>query len=173
MRWFNTAGPVDPADHYLIPPLSRIDRGKVLGLVRDKKYFVLHAPRQTGKTSALLALAEVLSEQGFCCVYVTVETARTARDDVGRAMRSVLAAVASQARTAQGDGFLDDVWPDVLDRVGPDAALGESLKRWAEASPRPLVLLIDEIDAMAGGFAAVGAAAVARRTGCARTGFGG
>ena len=150
MRWFNTAGPVDPADHYLIPPLSRIDRGKVLGLVRDKKYFVLHAPRQTGKTSALLALAEVLSEQGFCCVYVTVETARTARDDVGRAMRSVLAAVASQARTAQGDGFLDDVWPDVLDRVGPDAALGESLKRWAEASPRPLVLLIDEIDAMAG-----------------------
>ena len=150
MRWFNTAGPVDPADHYLIPPLSRIDRAKVLGLVRDKKYFVLHAPRQTGKTSALLALAEVLSEQGFGCVYVTVETARTARDDVGRAMRSVLAAVASQARTAQGDGFLDDVWPDVLDRVGPDAALGESLKRWAEASARPLVLLIDEIDAMVG-----------------------
>ena len=37
-----------------------------------------------------------------------------------------------------------------MDRVGPDAALGESLKRWAEASPRPLVLLIDEIDAMAG-----------------------
>lgn len=40
MRWFNTAGPVDPADHYLIPPLSRLDRDKVLGLVRDKKYFV-------------------------------------------------------------------------------------------------------------------------------------
>ena len=150
MRWFNTAGPVDPADHYLIPPLSRLDRDKVLGLVRDKKYFVLHAPRQTGKTSALLALAEALNEQGFRCVYATVETARTARDDVDRAMRSVLAAVASQAWTSQGDGFLDDIWPDVLARVGSDAALGESLKRWAEASPRPLVLLIDEIDAMVG-----------------------
>ena len=150
MRWFNTAGPVDPADHYLIPPLSRLDRDKVLGLVRDKKYFVLHAPRQTGKTSALLALAEALNEQGFCCVYATVETARTARDDPERAMRSVLAALASQARTGPGDRFLDDVWPDVLARVGPDSALGEALKLWAEAAPRPLVLLIDEIDAMEG-----------------------
>ena len=30
----------------------------------------LHAPRQTGKTSALLALAEVLNERGYGCVYV-------------------------------------------------------------------------------------------------------
>ena len=70
MRSFNTAGPVSPTDHYLIAPLLRIDVDEVLGLVRDKKYFVLHAPRQTGKTSALLALAEVLNERGYGCVYV-------------------------------------------------------------------------------------------------------
>ena len=64
MRSFNTAGPVNPTDHYLIAPLSRIDLDDVLGLVRDKKYFVLHAPRQTGKMSALLALAEVLNRRG-------------------------------------------------------------------------------------------------------------
>ena len=58
MRSFNTAGPVNQIDHYLIAPLSRIDQDEVLGLVRDEKYFVLHAPRQTGKTSALLALAD-------------------------------------------------------------------------------------------------------------------
>ena len=44
-----------------IPPLERIDLEEVLGLVRDKKYFVLHAPRQTGKTSALLALRDLLN----------------------------------------------------------------------------------------------------------------
>ena len=107
MRSFNTAGPVNQIDHYLIAPLSRIDQDEVLGLVRDKKYFVLHAPRQTGKTSALLALAEVLNGRGYRCVYVTVETARTARDDVQRAMRTVLAALASQARATLNDGFLD------------------------------------------------------------------
>ena len=150
MRSFNTAGPVNPTDHYLIAPLSRIDLDDVLGLVRDKMYFVLHAPRQTGKTSALLALADVLNGSGYRCLYVTVETARTARDDVQRAMRTVLATLASQARATLDDGFLDDIWPDVLARVGPDLALGEALSRWAQASPRPLVLLIDEIDTLVG-----------------------
>ena len=150
MRSFNTAGPVNPTDHYLVAPLSRIDPEETLRLVRDKKYFVLHAPRQTGKTSALLALAEVLNGRGYRCLYVTVETARTARNDVQRAMRTVLARLASQARATLDDGFPDDIWPDILARVGPDEALGEALSRWAQASPGPLVLLIDEIDTLVG-----------------------
>ena len=118
MRTFNTAGPVNATDHYLIAPLSRIDPDEVLGLVRDKKYFVLHAPRQTGKTSALLALADVLNGRGYGCVYVTVETARTARDDVERAMRVVLATLARAAEAALGDRFLRDVWADILAEFG-------------------------------------------------------
>ena len=38
-----------------------VDLDHVLDLVRSKKYFVLHAPRQTGKTSALLALRDLLN----------------------------------------------------------------------------------------------------------------
>jgi len=114
------------------------------------RHFVLHAPRQTGKTSALLALADVLIRRGYRCVYVTVETARTARDDVERAIRTVLVRLASQARATLDDGFLDDIWPDVLARVGADEALGEALSRWAQASSQPLVLLIDEIDTLVG-----------------------
>ena len=64
VRKFNTAGPVVAADHYHIPPLERIDLDAVLGLIRDKQYFVLHAPRQTGKTSVLLALRVELSRFG-------------------------------------------------------------------------------------------------------------
>ncbi len=150
MRSFNTAGPVKPDKHYCIPPLSRIDLDAVLRLVEDEKYFVLHAPRQTGKTSALLALADVLNERGYRCVYATVETARTARDDVQRAMRVVLATLAEAAHAALGDAFLADAWPDILARFGPDLALGAALSRWAEAAPQPLVLLIDEIDTLTG-----------------------
>lgn len=51
MRFFNTAGPIKLAHHYSIPPLERLDLNEVLALIRDEKYFVLHAPRQTGKTS--------------------------------------------------------------------------------------------------------------------------
>ena len=149
MRFFNTTGPVVAADHYRIPPLDRLDLDDLLLLVRQKRYFVLHAPRQTGKTSALLALRDRLRAEGCRCVYANVEGGQTAREDTERAMRAVLGELASRARSA-GDGFLDGVWPDLLATYGPDRALGEALGRWAAADPRPLVLLIDEIDALVG-----------------------
>ena len=61
MRFFNTTGPVRPGEHYCIAPLERLDLEEVLSLVRDQRCFVLHAPRQTGKTSALLALRDLLN----------------------------------------------------------------------------------------------------------------
>ena len=72
MRHFNTTGPVKPDKHYCIPPLARLDLDEVLRLVDGEKYFVLHAPRQTGKTSALLALRDLLDARGYACVYTTV-----------------------------------------------------------------------------------------------------
>ena len=150
MRFFNTTGPVDPEDHYCIPPLERFDLDEVLGLVRMKKYFVLHAPRQTGKTSSLLALCDLLNEQGYACVYTTAETARTARDDVEQAMRTVLAGLGSRARMTLGDELLAKEWSGILAEFGPNEALREALTRWAEASSKPLVLLIDEIDTLQG-----------------------
>ena len=61
MRFFHTASPIKPALHYHVPPLSRLDTDDLLLLIRQEKYFVLHAPRQTGKTSALFALKDALN----------------------------------------------------------------------------------------------------------------
>ena len=150
MRSFNTTGPVKPDKHYCIPPLERFDLDEVLRLVDGEKYFVLHAPRQTGKTSSLLALCDLLNGQGYACVYTTVEEARTARDDMVEAMRVVLSGLGSEARSALGDDFLARSWSGILTEFGPNRAFREALKRWAEASPKPLVLLIDEIDTLQG-----------------------
>lgn len=99
MRFFNTTGPVAPADHYHIPPLDRIDLGQVRRMILEKRYFVLHAPRQTGKTSALLALRDLLNAEGrHRCLYVNVEGAQAAREDVEQAMRTVLSEIARRAR---------------------------------------------------------------------------
>ena len=153
VRKFNTAGPVVAADHYCIPPLERIDLDAVLGLIRDKKYFVLHAPRQTGKTSALLALRDLLNggaHGDFRCVYANVEDGQAMRENVAEGMRTVLAELALQASVTLGDETLEDLWPGLLERVGPGTALRHALLRWSMADPRPLVLLIDEIDALVG-----------------------
>lgn len=147
MRFFNTSGPVVAADHYLVQPLDRLDFDEFRGLVRDKRYFVMHAPRQSGKTSVLLAARELLGREGYSCVYASFEVAR-ALEDNEQAVRAVLAQLGSRALRL-GDDFVDGAWPDLLDKYGPETALGELLSRWAAATPRPLVLLIDEIDALA------------------------
>ena len=151
MRFFNTSGPVVAADHYCIPPLARLSLDEVLGLVREKRYFVLHAPRQTGKTSILLALKDELNRSGsYRCVYINVEVGQAAREDVGAATRSILNHTARRARSTLHDDFVASIWPEALSRAGPYNALEEVLGRWAEADPRPLVLLIDEIDSLIG-----------------------
>ena len=150
-RFFNTAGPIKPEMHYHVPPLARLDVEDLLLLIRQEKYFVLHAPRQTGKTSALLALRDQLNARGeFRCVYVNVEVGQSAREDVAAAMRAMLSALARAARHALDDLFVTDTWPGVLNDAGPNDALGETLVRWAESDARPLVLMIDEIDALIG-----------------------
>ena len=148
-RTFNTAGPMKPERHYCIPPLDRLNLTGMRRLVREENYLVLHAPRQTGKTTALLALADVLNGDGYRCIYATVERARTARGDIHRTMQVVLGTLASAANAA-GDGFVAETWPGVLAEYGPDLALGECLSRWAGRSDKPLVLLLDEVDTLQG-----------------------
>ena len=150
-RFFNTAGPMIPADHYQIPPLERLDLDEVLLLIEQKRYFVMRAPRQTGKTSALLALLKELNDSGrYRCVYVNVEIGQSAREDVAEAMRAILNQIAYDAETALGDRFVAGIWPGILERAGPHGVLKEVLARWAAADSRPLVLMIDEIDALIG-----------------------
>jgi hypothetical protein len=58
--------------------------------------------------------------------------------------------VASRAQDFLHDPFLMNHWRDILEQFGEDGALNAALTRWAEASPLPLILLIDEIDSLIG-----------------------
>ena len=152
-RFFNTAGPIVPEDHYHVPPMQRLDRDAVLTLIRQRKFFVLHAPRQTGKTTVLLALCDLLNSGAvgeYRCVYANVEAAQTARENVERAMRAILAELRLAAVDTLGDESLAALCGGVLDEAGPEGALRAVLARWAAADTTPLVLLIDEIDALIG-----------------------
>ena len=62
-KFFNTAGPIQQDIHYNVDSLKRINLDEILDLIDQRKYFILHAPRQTGKTSCLLALRDYLNEQ--------------------------------------------------------------------------------------------------------------
>ena len=149
MRYFNTSGPVVGEDHYHIPSLDRVDLAELRLLIDRKRYFVLHAPRQTGKTSALLALEGLLNAEGrYRCVYVNVEAGQAMREDVKAATQVMLSQMARQARRT-GDEYFTGAWSEIFAKYGP-GAFGEALSRWAKADEKPLVLLIDEIDSLVG-----------------------
>ena len=151
MRFFNTAGPVKPELHYCLPPLERLNLSELLNLIEQQKYFVLHAPRQTGKTSCLLALLDHLNARdAYRCVYVNVELGQAERENIDRAMRSILGELGLQAQITLNDDFVEEVASDLLLRHGGGGALNAVLTRWAGCSPKPLVLLLDEIDALIG-----------------------
>lgn len=85
MKFFNTAGPNKTDIHYTLPPLTRWNLEEILSLVEEQKYFVLHAPRQTGKTTCMLALRNYLIESGkYNALYVNIEAAQAARENVQR-----------------------------------------------------------------------------------------
>jgi hypothetical protein len=149
-RFFNTAGPNRPEEQYTIDPLSRFDLDDMLMLIRQKKYFVLHAPRQTGKTSCMLALRDLLNKQGeYIAVYANVEGGQASRNNVRSVVKSTVDTLAEQVRLVVRDNTAKKVRDSVQDE-GEDSMLSTFLRRLSEDLPKPLVLLIDEIDALVG-----------------------
>ena len=151
MRFFNTAGPVNCDDHYCLPPLERFDLEEVEMLLAQKKYFVLHAPRQTGKTTSMLALMAHLNRQGqYKTLYTNVEVAQAAREDVAQAMNDILREMSLNARFYLQDSFLEKEIDRFLVPRGHGTALTLSLAAWAEVSQKPLVVFFDEVDSLVG-----------------------
>ena len=150
-RKFNTAGPCIEGDHYMLDPLQRLRADEVVELIDDKRYFVLHAPRQTGKTTCLLALMKLLNERGrYRALYANIEAAQAARGDVAAGMRTVVQSIAMKASALRGDDSLLE-WVARHREDDPGSLLGGLLMHWARADPARLaVLLLDEVDALVG-----------------------
>ena len=151
-RSFNTAGPCKPDQHYMLDPLARLDVDEVLRLIDQERYFVLHAPRQTGKTTSLLALMKHLNEEGrYRALYANIEAAQAARGDVEAGLAVVCESVAEACHLRLGEGRLK-AWLVTEGReVSAGSRLQQMLSRWAQFDPaHPTVLLLDEVDALVG-----------------------
>ncbi|OKH55258.1 polyketide biosynthesis operon protein CyrO [Calothrix sp. HK-06] len=142
-RSFNIAGPCQADIHYMLPPTSRLP--DLEELIEERSYFVIHAPRQTGKTTAMLALAEQLTKSGrYTAVMVSAEVGAPYKHDPGAAELAVLSAW----RNAISVRLPKDLQPPTWVYGEPGQRIQAALQAWAQASERPLVLFIDEIDSL-------------------------
>ena len=151
-KFFNTAGPIQSDIHYNVNPLQRIRLDELEQLITQRKYFILHAPRQTGKTSCLLALRDYLNEQGnYIAVYANVEAGQAARNDVREVILSTMATIADRASMVLGNDIAQNIYDALTHKEGQvNSLLTLFLRKLSEALPKPLVLFIDEIDALVG-----------------------
>lgn len=150
MRFFNTAGPNQAEIHYTLPPLSRWDLQEVLQLIQQRKYFILHAPRQTGKTTCLLELMRHLNTSGeYKALYVNVEGAQAARENIERAIRAILSRMSECENMYWKTQNLEQRREEILLR-GIDDSLTGALATLSRNSTKPVVILIDEIDSLVG-----------------------
>jgi len=142
-RWFNIAGPCKADKHYMLSPTSRLP--DLEHLIEQESYFVIHAPRQTGKTTAMLALAKQLTESGrYAAVMVSAEVGSPYSHDPGAAELAILGAWRNMISVR----LPQDLQPPTWVYEEPGQRIQASLQAWAQASPRPLVVFIDEIDSL-------------------------
>jgi hypothetical protein len=131
----------------MLPPEPRLPGAREL--VAQQRYFVVHAPRQTGKTTTLNALARDLTAEGkHVALRFSCERAAPTGDDYGAAGGAILEAIteAAQAQGVPTAQMPPSPWPE------PSAAsrLKAGLTAWARSCPLPIVLFFDEIDALRG-----------------------
>ncbi len=127
----------------MLPATRRVP--EVRRLIEQQGYFVVHAPRQVGKTTALLSLAQELTSEGqYAAALVSMEVGSIFADDVGAAEAALL----DDWKDAAATQLPVELRPPPFSEAPPGRRVGSALSAWARASPRPLVVFLDEIDAL-------------------------
>ena len=151
MKNFNTAGPSKPDMHYMVDALARIQLDEVLGLIEAERYFVLHAPRQTGKTTALLALMAHLNAQGrYRALYANIEAAQAARGRVEAGIATICSVLARSAALYLHDDWMQQWLAQAGPQVQIEDRISSMLSGFSQHCAQPVVLLLDEVDALVG-----------------------
>ncbi|MDR1524736.1 MAG: hypothetical protein LBS79_05700, partial [Tannerella sp.] len=144
MKSFNTTGPCDPEMHYMLPPEARLVGAGLNRYLDEKLYWVLHAPRQTGKTTFLISWMRELNATGkYVACYVSVEVTQGITD-IERAMPLICASIRKYAKDFR-------VPVPQTDIEKPGFMLSNILENWANlVAPKPLIVLFDEVDVLTG-----------------------
>ena len=148
MKKFNTTGPCFPDEHYMMPALDRLPG--IRELVADGNYFVVHAPRQTGKTTALQALVGEINAKGdMAAIYCTLESLQNATD-VQLANRIIRELIVGNAKRTPGFPREAQLPPAPTDIGQVMLSVRTVLTDLCDVVGKPLVVFFDEADCLAG-----------------------
>ena len=144
-RFFNTTGLCDPARHYMVDPFRGM-LDDIYRLIEAQQYFVIHAPRQTGKTTFLHQLAHRLNREGrYIATVCSLESAGYPSITVEGANEVFIRSLYQNAELFLPDSYLP---PNPYSYSSSAQLLKQYLNDWSKSVKKPIVLLLDEVDAL-------------------------
>lgn len=153
-RYFNITGPNKEKENFSLDPLKRVDCEAIESMIEKGRYFAVSSPRQSGKTTLLLALQKKINASGkYRCLYCNVEAAQATGSDLHGGVRLILGRIADQAEFVFRDTWPYENFVSILDHVGADGALVTFFERWRmqeQTTQPPLILMLDGIDLLYG-----------------------
>jgi len=145
---FNTTGPCFPNEHYMLDPLARLP--EIEPLVAGGLYYVLHAARQAGKTTAVKALVKKLNAAGdVAALYCSLETVQGKMDPPSATLVVIAHLIARSAlRYSPFKENHIDLSPTESDLAlgTADTIVGDTLTKLCAAAGKPVVIFFDETD---------------------------
>jgi hypothetical protein len=150
MKYFNTVGVTNPKDHYFLP--HRLNWQQLEEFIQKKYYFILHAPRQSGKTTAIIEFVKKLNQEGnYTALYVSTEGAHVAVNNVVQANRALAQDLLDQIeRTFPGNPIIPSLREKISHEAIEQRLVYEILQFWSQHSSKPLAIFFDEFDGLMG-----------------------
>jgi len=145
-KYFNIAGPCNPNEHYMLDPLRGIGK-ELMNLIDSKQYFVIHAARQSGKTTLLKELTrKINAENNYRALYCSLEAVQELTEPE-RGIPEIVKRIESCIRN-QGlpKGFAQDA-----DYGKIAGVLNDSLVDYCRSLDKPLIIFFDEADCLSNG----------------------
>jgi len=144
-RYFNTTGFCRPEKHYMVDPIRGLLK-EIYQLIENEQYFLIHAPRQSGKTTLLQSICkQINTEKKYIAVTFTMENAGFRSITVDEAMAVCIRNLYESSRS-----FLpnEELPPPVTNYAPLKDLLYKYLLDWAELQTKKIILFIDEIDSI-------------------------
>lgn len=126
-------------------------RDRLMSLIQQEKYFVLHEQRQSGKTSYLRDLRDELNSTGeYAALYINIEAAQQYWNHMAGTVQTILEQMDIQCVETFGCDFqLNHMFGDKIPTQALERALTFLSKELAKQNLK-FVLLVDEIDSISG-----------------------
>jgi len=145
MKYFNVAGPCIENQHYMLDAIERL-RDELAELISTNQYFVIHAARQTGKTTLLLNLRNKINAEGkYYALYCSLENVQSFPNPE-QGIPAIINCLKTDIRYSNMPSKLD--FAKNLDGIDVANQLRMAITDFCASLDKPLIILFDEADCL-------------------------